>query len=331
VQVRRSEVDAGALDRTITQIFGSARTRWERTPDGVATEVFRIFRDRNTFYLRLAEDDASSLSVEASVHTELRRLGVNVPEVVHYEPFDEGLRRSVLVTTEIPGRPMASYGVGGALVSTDLPDAADVPRIYRAAGRDLALVNQVAVDGFGHIQRDGNGWPLRAEYQDFALWAAADFDPLAIQRFGFSEAEARQVERIVADDRRQAPPAGQGLLAHGDFDVSQVFHRDGEYTGMIDFGGIKGSNGWYDLATFRLCDPQLAIPEEATIPHLEAGYAEVANLSPDHQWRVHGTAVTIVAGRLSRGYRRDGEIARAQSWFRDHCQHLRQLLDTTQP
>lgn len=323
--MRSSDVDHAALDQTISRIFGRPSIRWERTLDGVATQVFRIFHGGQRFYLRLAEDETSNLAAEAAVHSELRRRGVAVPEVVHYEPFDEGLGRSVLVTTEVPGRPMASYGDGGAVVSIDVPPPAALPVIYRAAGRDLALVNQIAVDGFGWMRWDGDGLPLRAEHRDFASWAA-DFDASMIRRFEFSEAEVHQARQIVAEQLQQAPPAGHGLLAHGDFDVSQVFHRDGVYTGMIDFGGIKGSNGWYDLATFRLFDPGQNIPEEAVIPHLEAGYAEVAPLPPDYHSRVLGTAVMIVADRLIRGYQRNGEAVLSLGWFRNLSHHLHLLL-----
>lgn len=322
--MRETRVDKSALDRTVTQIFGRSPLRWERTPDGVATEVFRIFRGDQRFYLRLAEDETKTLAAEAAVHNELRRLGVTVPEVVHYDTFNQGLRRSVLVTTEIPGRPMASYGDGG-VVSLDVPDADSLADIYREAGRDLALVNQISVDGFGWVQSDARGWPLHAEHRDYGRWAAG-FDPLTVQQFGFSKAEAKQVKLTVTNDLRHAPSAGQGLLAHGDFDVSQVFHRNGKYTGIIDLGGIKGTNGWYDLATFRRFNFEQDIPEEAAIPHLDAGYAEVAQLPADYRARVSDTAIMIIADRLTRGYQKNGDNARRQSWFKNLSRHLHRLL-----
>ncbi|MBO0879250.1 MAG: aminoglycoside phosphotransferase family protein [Mycobacterium sp.] len=319
-----SEADPSALDRLLGRIFGRGSVRWERTSDGVSTEVYRIFRGEQTFYLRLPVDDPGSFAAEAAVHTELRRLGAAVPEVVHYELFDDELRRSVLVTTEIPGGPMISYGDGG-LVHTGVPTAEALPRIYRAAGRDLALVNQIAVDGFGWIQNRQAGWPLYAEHRDFASWLAG-FDAATLRHLGFSDADVDQVEQIVADEVQHAPSPGNGRLAHGDFCVSQVFHRDGQYTGMIDFGSIQGSNGWHDLATFRLSDPEQDLPEDAAVPHLEAGYAEVADISPDVHVRVRGTAVTIMAERLVRQYLAEGEAARKRASFRIFLHHLQRLL-----
>ncbi|HEX3816093.1 MAG TPA: aminoglycoside phosphotransferase family protein [Mycobacteriales bacterium] len=312
------EADPAAVDRLLRRIFGGPSVRFERTPDGVSTEVYRIFRGERIFYLRRPVDGPGSFAAEAAVHTELRRLGIAVPEIIYYELFDEELRRSVLVTTEIPGRPM----------TTDGPAPAALPRIYRAAGRDLALLNQIAVDGFGWIQNRQTGWPLHAEHRDFARWIA-DFDAATLRHLGFSHEDVRRVEQIVADEVRHAPPPGHGLLAHGDFYVSQVFHRDGHYTGIIDFGSIQGSNGWHDLATFRLSDLEQDMPEEAAVPHLEAGYAEVADVPPDFHARVRGTAATIMAERLVRQYLAEGEAARERASFRIFLHHLHRLLHET--
>lgn len=310
-----SDVDVSAVDRLLGRIFGGRSVHFERTPDGVSTEVYRISRGEQTFYLRLPVDTPGSFAAEAAVHTELRRRGATVPEIVHYELCAEELGRSVLVTTEIPGRPM----------TTDVPAPEALSRIYRGAGRDLALVNQIAVDGFGWIQNRQAGWPLHAEHRDFASWLA-DFDATTLAHLGFSHANVERVEQIVAEEVRHAPPPGHGLLAHGDFYVSQVFHRDGHYTGMIDFGSIQASNGWHDLATFRLSDPEQDMPEDAAVPHLEAGYAEVADVPPDFHTRVLGTAVTIMAERLVRQYLAESEAARARTSFRIFLHHLQRLL-----
>jgi aminoglycoside phosphotransferase (APT) family kinase protein len=309
------EADPAAVDRLLGRIFGGPPFRFERTPDGVSTEVYRIFRGGQVFYLRLPLDGPGSFAAEAAVYTELRRLGVAVPEVIYYELFDEELRRSVLVTTEIPGRPMI----------TEVPAPEALPGIYRAAGRDLALLNQIAVDGFGWIQNRQTGWPLHAEHRDFAQWIA-DFDAATLRHLEFSRVDVDRVEQLVADEIRHAPPAGHGFLAHGDFYVSQVFHRDGHYTGMIDFGSIQGSSRWHDLATFRLSDHEQDMPEDTAVPHLEAGYAEVADLPADFHARVRGTAVTIMAERLIRQYLAEGEVARERASFRIFLHHLHRLI-----
>ena len=46
-------------------------------------------------------------------------------------------------------------------------------------------------------------------------------------------------------------PDATAWLAHGDFDCSHIYVADGRYSGIIDFGEIRGANPWYDLAQFR--------------------------------------------------------------------------------
>ncbi|HVX44683.1 MAG TPA: phosphotransferase [Mycobacteriales bacterium] len=302
------EADRAAVDRLLRRVLGGS-FRFERTVEGVSTEVYRIARGEDTFYLRLPLDYPPTFAAEAAVYTELRRRGVAVPEVVHYELLADEVGRSALVTTEIPGGPMTD----------DAPSAEALPRIYRAAGRDLAVINQIAVDGFGWIQNREVGWPLQAEHRDFGRWLA-EFDAGILRHLNFGFTEVERVEQIVADEVRHAPTSGR--LAHGDFYLGAVFHRDGRYTGMIDFGSIQGGNGWHDLATVRLFDPEMDLPEDATIPHLEAGYAEITGMPLDFHARVHGTAVTIMAERIVRQYSEEGEAARRRASFRIFLHHL---------
>ncbi|GAB3768855.1 phosphotransferase family protein [Microlunatus parietis] len=317
-----TETDPSAIDRMLRRIFGGG-TRWERVMEGVSTEVYRIVHGTQRFYLRWPAGERSSFAAEAAVHTELRRIGVTVPEILHCDSFDEDVLRPVLITSEIPGRPMIGYGSNGGRI-IDVPAPADLSRIYRAAGRDLALVNQVSVEGFGWIRDDHGEWPLQAEHRDFASWIGR-FDAGPLRNLGFGREAVREVGRIVDAESAEAP--ARGRLAHGDFHVSHVFHQDGRYSGIIDFGDIQGSNGWHDLATFRLSDPELDSVEDAAVPHLEAGYIEVAGEAPDFRERVRGTAVTIMAERLTRQHLAEGDAALRRGSFRIFLHHLRRLLD----
>src|SRR5215211_3420319 len=85
---------------------GSGGLTVERTATGGSTPVYRIRRGRTTLYLRLAESSEASLAPEMVVHNVLRARGVRVPEVVSFDPFNQALQRSVMVTTEIPGAPL---------------------------------------------------------------------------------------------------------------------------------------------------------------------------------------------------------------------------------
>lgn len=43
-------------------------------------------------------------------------------------------------------------------------------------------------------------------------------------------------------------------LAHGDLDLIHIYQDKGEYTGIIDFGEIRGADRLYDLGHFNLHD-----------------------------------------------------------------------------
>src|SRR5207249_1740511 len=73
-------------------------------------------------------------------------------------------------------------------------------------------------------------------------------------------------------------------LAHGDFDVTHIYQEDGRYTGIIDFGEIRGADAPYDLGHFNLHDGETR--PQPVLPYLLEGYSDVVPLPPDHEWRI---------------------------------------------
>ena len=306
--MREPDVDASALRDVILRAFGRRPDPCvERTEEGVSTQVYRVRRGAEVFYLRLSEDEGESLGPEVEVHRRLRELGLRVPNVVFFEPFDGGLRRSVMITTEVPGRPLSR---------DTAPDI--VRRVLVQAGRELAQINQVPVAGFGWLLRDRREGPLRGEFGTYEAWA---FDGLEsrlrlLAGVVLSPQQVRVVERLVAEavsDAGTAPPR----LAHGDFDATQIFQRDGRFTGVIDFGEVRGAEPWYDLAHFALHDGERL--RARGLAHLEAGYAEVTPLSPNLTEQRRRTAVQIGVFRLGRQLARYGDDALR----RPHVQAMR--------
>jgi aminoglycoside phosphotransferase (APT) family kinase protein len=82
-------------------------------------------------------------------------------------------------------------------------------------------------------------------------------------------------------------------LAHGDFDPTHIYHHEGRYTGIIDFGEIRGAQQWYDAGHFWIENSDLLSP-------LLEGYAEVMPLPSDHQRHIYLTGLLIAARRLGR-------------------------------
>lgn len=138
---RRPDVDAAALGALLRRVLGPGL--WvARTPAGVAAQVYRVEAAGRVLYARIAEEAHEDLSVDAALLEHLRNQGLHVPAVVHVEPFDQALGRSLLILGEIPGAPLAHCRDQGA-----------ARRVARAAGAELAALNAVGVRGFGWVQR----------------------------------------------------------------------------------------------------------------------------------------------------------------------------------
>ena len=121
---------------------------------------------------------------------------------------------------------------------------------------------------------------------------------------------------------RPVPPlrgrdgGGPAALAHGDFDPTHVYAARGRYSGIIDFGEIRGAPPLYDAAHWALQGP---------LEPLLAGYAEIATLPDGHEQIIARLSIEIgnhmlrrIARRGNVGYERvlHAGIARAEAALR---------------
>src|SRR5207249_3536800 len=139
--------------------------------------------------------------------------------------------------------------------------------------RDLALLNQIGVYGFGFVYRRRPGQPLTAPFPAYADFVMSRLpSPWPGQLPGlFTSEELEMLETIVESERLR--PVDGAHLAHGDFDVTAIFHLDGLYSGLIDFGEIRGTEPLFDLGHFLLHDGESF--RAPLFDHLVAGYQEV--------------------------------------------------------
>ena len=284
--MQRAELDLDIVQTLADRIFPrAAHFTVERVAEGVSTHVYRVRRGAETFYLRVLPEADASFAPEVRAHTLLRAHGVAVPEVIYFEHCNPVLQRSVMVTTEIPGSPVGRWAV-----------ERDTREIVAAAGRDLAVINSLAVEGFGWIKRDRGEAPrLEAEhptYQDF-VHEYLEQDLALLRERVLTAREVVLVREILAHFDPWLD-VEQAVLAHGDFDVTHIYQRDGRYSGIIDFGEIRGGDPWYDLGHFRMCDSETL--STLALPWLLEGYAAVHPLPADHARRI-GFASLLIAIR----------------------------------
>ena len=119
---RRPDVDGATLGAMLRRVLGP-RLRVARTPAGVAAQVYRVEVAERVLYVRIAEEDHENLSVDAALLEHLRAEGLHVPPVVHVEPFDQALGRSVLIMGEIVGAPLATVATSAPPAGWPVPPA----------------------------------------------------------------------------------------------------------------------------------------------------------------------------------------------------------------
>lgn len=282
-------LDVGRIATVIQPLFSSRLISIEPASGGTYTSVYRIICSGQIFYLRLLPAAQEHFATEAAVHTHLRRLQVKVPEVIHFERYNEVLQQSCMITTEIKGSPLSQ---------SDTLTQGELQTIMREAGKDLARINSLPVRGFGWMHGLEATDPLSAPFSSHRAFALQNWDkymntlassilsaPLVIM---LEQVLSRYDSWLDLED---------GSLVHGDFCELHIYQEHGTYTGLIDFGAIQGASRWYDLGFFHLRDgEQFSFRLE---PSLVEGYGEVTPLPPDYEQRIRFASVLINAEILA--------------------------------
>jgi aminoglycoside phosphotransferase (APT) family kinase protein len=309
---RRPDVDQQALRAMLRPVLGAELTV-ARTPAGISAPVYRVDAAGRVVYVRIAEDDDEDLSVDAVLLEHLGALGLRVPRVVHVDPFNQALRRSVLVVSEIAGEPLAGCR-----------DQRAARRVARAAGRELAVLNSVAVQGFGWVQRHPPAWPPRGTsttYAEFVTSYLPDPWPGPLGPL-FTVAELERLWALV--DRERHRQLAGATLAHGDFDTTAIFQVDGDYRGLIDFGEVRGAEPLFDLGHYHLWEHR-----RTPLPLWEgllAGYGEVVALPAGYQELVGRSATLLGLRQLARWLGPPRNLGAGHPAVTGRVARLRQLL-----
>lgn len=248
--------------------------------EGVSTDVYKLQKKNDTFYLRIVPED-EIIATQVLVHKELKKFGVKVPEVVYSTEnnteFDE---RSFMIVNEIKG---------GSLKSTK-KDLSKVMKeeILFEAGRQLVLINTLKVKGVGSIYNVENGVLIASDesYNGFVI------NPLInkLQELEdvniLTHSQSSKILKYVQNNKDPFDITRESYLAHGDFGIDHIYQLNGEYTGIIDFGDIKGSTKFHDLAHVYTSNKEY-------FSILVKGYNEIYRLPSDYIKRCELEAVVF--------------------------------------
>lgn len=298
---RRAEgLPEDAVRALLTRWLPDRAISFSRASSGGSTAVYRA-ADRSSgevFFLRLAEEAGESRAAEARVHQLLHDAGLPVPDVVAFEARPPELDRSAMLTRRIPGRPMLEPERGRL-------DAEAVDRVARPAGRDLARINRIPVRGYGWVEAVADDGALLAEHPSRSAWAV-EYQRAMAEVAGSGLLADGVVEQLLAVMERwlRLPDRASSHLAHGDLDASHIFLNEPSltYSGLIDFGEIRGADRLYDLGHALLQD---ALPDRPSIfAPLLAGYQEINRVSVAALTEIRDQAVAIGTRQLGIFHRR---------------------------
>jgi Ser/Thr protein kinase RdoA (MazF antagonist) len=266
-----------SLVKTAAQKYLSNIISVEPVPKGSSTYVYRVTTTSGTYYMRFLPDDAS-FAAEVLVHNSLYTAGVKVPKILGFEHKNEYTGLSLMLVDEITGTCIE-----------DDPPINNLHTILRDAGRQLALIHTVTVDGFGWIDRSSYD-KLKGEKRSFDEYFSEylNNDLQAISQHPFSEEEKIQIHNLMISARKTLN-VQKAVLVHGDFDISHIFHSKGSYSGIIDFGEIRGNNSLFDLATFIGF-----YQDRKAYSYLLEGYCEITNLTAEDLYSAELMALFIL-------------------------------------
>jgi aminoglycoside phosphotransferase (APT) family kinase protein len=254
--------------------------------DGRAVVVYRATVDGSRYYLRLAEEPGQDLTTDAFVLERLRALDVHVPAVVAASPSTAAFPRSWMIMTEVPGRSIAQDGTDD-----------QARRAAVAAGRDVGVINSVPVSGFGWLRRDGSE-QLTAELPSYGQFAVSYLPqpwPGRLREV-FDQRQLDALHGLVTGE--QDTPLGGGHLAHGDLDVTHIYAHAGRYSGIIDFGEMRGADVNFDLGHFLLHDGETR--PASLFSSFLTGYLQVSPLPDGHRQAIRVSAILLGLRQLSR-------------------------------
>lgn len=277
----------------------------ERMTSGGSTAVYRVTYDSMVVYVRVLPEANASFEPEALVHRLLLARGLRVPGILFVEPFNPLLERSVMGTTPIAGQ----------AIGYEHPPA-NAAALVRIAGRELAVLNGVEVQGFGWIRRDAEAaHALLGEYATHRKWLGDEFGPafMTLDQYQVLLPRDMQAVREALAEAASLFASDHAVLAHGDFDPTHIYYQGDHYTGIIDFGEIRGTHPLYDLGHF-------AIGSSDLLPALLDGYSEVSPLPSDARRRIDLSALLIAARRIGR------RVARGAGIFEPDLVAVQRLL-----
>jgi len=161
------------------------------------------------------------------------------------------------------------------------------------AGKELALINTIKVTGVGSISSTRKNELIAdgKNYHDFILWDINRQMKELVETSIFDKKLVVKIEEYIEKEKHLLDVVTDSFLAHGDFGVDHIFQNNGSYSGIIDFGDIRGTSKYHDLSHIYTFDNYLFDP-------IYRGYCEIHKLPVDSIDKIKVEAVVFGITKL---------------------------------
>jgi hypothetical protein len=255
----------------------------EEVNDGVSTDVYKLINSE-IHYLKIFSDHHSLASIFLANKLMLQE-EVNVPEIIYFKEKDTvQKKRGFYIEKELKGKPIKE--------DPTIPEEVK-EKIVIEAGKDLAKINSIPVEGVGSIKgvKEGKLYSRWGNYNDFILRNTNNMlDDLSNNSI-LSNDQTEKIANYISNHQLLLDTQNTSYLAHGDFCIEHIYHLDGKYSGIIDFGDIRGTSKFHDLAHFYTYNRNY-------FESLIKGYNSVYKLPSDYMEKIIIEAVTFGVGKL---------------------------------
>ena len=250
----------------------------EEIDEGVSTNVFKLV-NVEPYYLKILSNN-HSLPPILLANKLLLQNDINVPEIVYFKEDN----RDFYIEKEIKGE---------SVKNDPTLSKEQIEKIIIEAGKDLAKMNSISVEGVGWIEgvKDNKLYSHEKDYNDYILKNIKSMLNDLSNINVLSNNQIEEIERHILNHQILLDTENTSYLAHGDFCVEHIYHLNGNYSGIIDFGDIRGTSRYHDLAHFYTYNRKY-------LESLIKGYNSIHKLPSDYMDRIMVEALVFGVSKL---------------------------------
>ncbi len=265
-----------------------------RVNEGVSTDVFKLVGKQGVSYLRILPFDELSLP-QVTAHKLLLDKKILVPQILLSKDNCEDINnRSYMIVSEIHGNSL--FNTLGEISESQIKE------ILFNAGKDLTKINDVPVSKFGPIidVENKSFIGLSNDYKEINITSATLAIKYLVERGAMTVKTSEKILNIL-EKNKKIFEIQLSWLNHGDFDLSHIYQKDGVYSGLIDFGDIRGGSKYQDLAHYKIFS-------NVYFDSLLEGYMSVFLPENDYRNNITVEALICAVNILKSGIEKDREI-----------------------